>query len=205
MLKTKIEKEKKEKRIMRPYNEKVALLEKEHSNYIRHVEKMVARKFYNQNCMTSFSHDRDGYKLTIYLQNSTIIVSFVCKSGFAYFRIISYSDNYQRNAKEFKDITYNHYTNKYIAMNGKKKIIVNDKINSLELDMVRYESKDEIKQHTDLIFLNNICMYAYNKYNLMKSTLYLTHLDASYTLLLINKHQKIFPLDVLKIIIAKLF
>ena len=190
---------------MRPYNEKVALLEKEHSNYIRQVEKMVVRKFYNQNCMTRFGCDYNVYTLTIYLQNSTIIVSFVCKSGFAYFRIISYSDNYQRNAKEFKDITYNHYTNKYIAMNGKKKIIVNDKINSLELDMVRYESKDEIKQHTDLIFLNNICMYAYNKYNLMKSTLYLTHLDASYTLLLINKHKRIFPLDIIKIIIAKLF
>ena len=60
---------------------------------------------------------------------------------------------------------------------------------------------EEYKKHLNLIYLHDMFKYTIRKFQMLTKT----HcLENAYTLLLINKSQKNFPLDILKIIIHKI-
>ena len=167
--------------------------------YKRKVASMINRKFYNNSCQIQIAYsimsevvyltigsDKDTILIGVYEQSNLDEDINIPKIEFGYYRIIFYDIRTKDDGSFYT--SENYY-----------------KINN---NMIVYDNQlfsDFCEKHKDLMFVTKVVKYMYKYLHLCKTTHYLANLDASYTLLLINKHQRIFPLDIIKIIINKLF
>lgn len=151
------------------------------------VADMINRKFYDGKCNISIGYYMDGqYFLTIGLNADNIRINIE--------RIL-----FTNPLRIFDTIIQDKVTGNYCTVHSYYEIIDNKIV-------VQSEYTDFCNKHLNLIFINTVTKYMYKYLHLCKTTHYLANLDSAYTLLLINKQRshKI-PIDVLKIIINKIF
>ena len=195
------------------YLEKKELLKKEQKKYEEAIGKMICRKFYDANPEFTIDYDNnDGYadsRLFIYYPNVRIYIRFYKEYGVTCIMSISITivDEYDGSEEDYISLDITKKDNNYSIRDYHEFIrIQNNIIVSDEQEDIINTYHNTLRNNLDLNFLESICKYAESKYLLMISTHYLTNIDAAYTLLLINKQRshKI-PIDVMKIIINKLF
>lgn len=197
------------------YLEKKDLLKKEQKQYGEAIGKMICRKFYDANPELTIKYDNnDGYvdsHLHIeYHPHVWICVGFYKELGVTCIMSISITilDEYE-NEEDYISLDITKKDNNYSIRDYHEFIrIQNNIIVSDEQEDIINTFHNTLRKNSNLNFLESICKYAETKYLLMISTHYLTNLNAAYTLLLINKqrsHTNRIPLDVMKIIINKLF
>jgi len=164
---------------------------------LRKVADMINRKFYDKKCNISIGYYMDGqYFLTIGLNADNIRINFMCCSdGHVDIERILFTNP----LRIFDTIIQDKVTGNYCTVHSYYEIIDNKIV-------VQSEYTDFCNKHLNLIFINTVTKYMYKYLHLCKTTHYLANLDSAYTLLLINKQRshKI-PIDVLKIIINKIF
>lgn len=202
---------------MLTYLQKKELLKKEQKNYGEAIGKMIRRKFYDSNSGFTIEYvNNDNYSFSfLFIIYSHMLISVKCNRPHGDIYInptcsirsidITIFDEYGHCEDDVSlDVIKND--NNYSIMDSEFIHIQNNIIVSDEPEDIINTYHNTLQKNLDLNFLESIFTYAYKKYMLMISTHYLANLDAAYTLLLINKQSshKI-PINVLKIIIAKLF
>lgn len=177
--------------------EREDLQKREYAMFEEKTANAINRRFYKGKCIIKMRAgvinrilikipDYDDFvEIKYYLGESCVIIVGVCYNHFGI--------DVSRTKKQ-----YFIYGNIPVTNN----IIITEKLDNI---INASTNADFLNKHKDLNYLTTIIEYWHKYMKLLTTTHYLAHLDRAYTLLLIHKYNRVFPLDVLKIIIAKLF
>ncbi len=177
------------------------------------LEKMISNKFYKGQfrveILTKFMEEY--YKFIVYFDDKHYIrvdYSMEYDTRLQYFSFIHFQSDSSRGINIMDILNDNHKIDDGLSItlrNENREIISNENIiiAGYFVYFVDNVSKfaEEYKKHLNLNYLHDMFKYTIRKFQILTKT----HcLENAYTLLLINKSQKNFPLDILKIIIHKI-